>query len=169
MEIVGSHLGPSRSGPLAPVSASRTVVAKSPNTVRAYRSDWERFCEWATTRGLETLPAAPDTVGLYVAELAAVTKVSTIARRLAAIAHVHRAARWPSPTDDAHVTGLWAVARRSRAVPATPALPIGPSLLRRMVERAPHGRGGVRDRALLLVGFAGALRRSEVVALDVQD
>ena len=77
--------------------ASRYVeAAKAEATVRAYRSDWAEFCAWADHRGLEALPASPETVALYLVELAEVAKASTIARRLSSISQAHEAAGHPA-------------------------------------------------------------------------
>jgi integrase len=115
------------------------------------------------------MPAAPATVALYLTELAEVAKTSTMARRLASINAAHRTAGQPSPTADATVMAVWAGIRRVHGTAADQAAPISVPLLRRMVEAAPPGPAGARDVALLLVGFAAALRRSELVALDVAD
>ena len=96
-------------------------------------------------------------------------KTSTIARRIASINAAHRTASQPSPTADPTVMAVWAGIRRVHGTAADQAAPISVPLLRRMVEAAPPGPAGARDRALLLVGFAAALRRSELVALDVAD
>src|SRR4051812_37522412 len=73
------------------------AASKAPNTVRAYQSDWRLFLEWCAGRGLVALPAAPETVALYIADLGGESKVSTITRRLAAIAKAHQVAGHDSP------------------------------------------------------------------------
>jgi integrase len=150
-------------------AAEYVAAAKAANTLRAYRSDWREFSAWAAWRQLEPLPAAPETIALYLTDLADAAKTSTIARRLAAIAQAHRAAGFPSPTDDATVKAVWAGIRRVHGTATDGAAPLTVGLLRRVVEALPDGVAGLRDRVLLLVGFAGALRRSELVALDVED
>ena len=150
-------------------AAEYVAAAKAPNTVRAYRSDWREFSAWAAWRGIEALPAAPETLALYLTDLAGAAKTSTISRRLAAIGQAHRTAGWPSPTEDPAVKAVWAGIRRVHGTAADGAAPLTIALLRRVVEALPDNLGGVRDRALLLVGFASALRRSELVALDVDD
>ncbi|MGH9021630.1 MAG: site-specific integrase [Acidimicrobiia bacterium] len=144
-------------------------AARAPATLRAYRSDWAEFSSWALDRGLATMPAAPSTVVLYLTDLAGLAKTSTMARRLASISSAHKAAGHRSPTDDPGVKAVWAGIRRTHGSAPEEAAPISVALLRRMIDTAPPGLGGLRDRALLLVGFAGALRRSELVALDVAD
>jgi site-specific recombinase XerD len=141
----------------------------SANTQRAYRSDWREFRTWADYRHLGFLPATPGTLALYLAHLGRVARTSTISRRLAAIADVHRAAGFVSPTEDPAVKAVWARIRRIPGPPALGATPLTVTLLRPVVEGLPDDLAGHRDRALLLVAFAGALRRSELVGLDVED
>lgn len=143
--------------------------ARADATKKAYRTDWAEFTAWAGHRGLQTLPAEPLTVVYYIVELAAVAKTSTIARRLVSISEYHRAGRFPSPTEDAEVQAVWAGIRHEHGTAPGVADPISVPLLRTMIARLPTGARGTRDRALLLVGFAAALRRSELVALDVPD
>jgi site-specific recombinase XerD len=150
-------------------AAEYVAAAKAANTLRAYRSDWREFSAWAAWRQLDPLPATPETVTLYLADLAEAAKPSTIARRLAAIAQAHRAAGFTSPADDPSVKAVWAGIRRVHGTAPDGAAPLTVGLLRRVVEALPDGLAGLRDRVLLLVGFAGALRRSELVALDVED
>ncbi len=89
-------------GAIAPLDAARrraySDAATAPNTRRAYRSDWDDFTRWCMAHGLLSLPATPETVALYLAALAAVTKVSTVGRHLTAIAKAHRAAGYETPT-----------------------------------------------------------------------
>jgi integrase len=146
------------------VDAARAIATR-----RAYQSDWGEFTAWAQPRGLPTLPAAPGTVALYIADLAAVAKTSTIGRRLASISFAHKTAGQPSPVEDPTVRAVWAGIRRVHGTAADQSAPITVPILRAMVDALPPGPGGLRDRALLLVGFAAALRRSELVALDVSD
>jgi integrase len=108
-------------------------------------------------------------VALYLTDLAEAAKTSTIARRLAAIAQAHRAVGVPSPTDDPSVKAVWAGIRRVHSTAPDRSAPLTVDLLRRVVEALPSDLASDRDRALVLVGFAGALRRSELVALDVAD
>jgi integrase len=119
--------------------------------------------------GLEPLPASPQTLALYLTDLAGVARTSTVGRRLAAIAEAHRVAGFLSPSEDAGVKAVWAGIRRVHGTASDGAAPLTVALLCRVAEALPDGLAGVRDRTLLLVGFAGALRRSELVGLDVED
>lgn len=140
-------------------------------TERAYQTDWNDFAAWCGRRGFVALPGTPDTVALYVASLDEQgRKLATIRRRLAAIAAVHRAAGHTSPTGHAVVHGAVATVERIQALEPVSKTPIFPDDLRRMIRRRlPGSPASLRDRSLLLLGYAGALRRTELVGLDIGD
>ena len=143
--------------------------AKSANTLRAYAADWRHFTTWCARRGFTALPAIPVTVSLYLAELADTARTSTLTRRVSAISQAHQLAGCESPTGDARVRTVMAGIRRAKGTAQQGKKPVIIEDLRRMLERLPHSLHGLRDRALLLVGFAGAFRRSELVGLDIAD
>lgn len=143
--------------------------AAAPNTLRAYRADWRHFVAWCAEHRLEALPAAPEAVALYLVDLARTRRVATLQRRLSSISRAHRLAGAPSPTQAAVVRETWAGIRRAKGVAPTQVAPAATAELRRMVTTLDDSPIGLRDRALLLLGFAGALRRSELVALDAGD
>ncbi len=143
--------------------------ARAPNTIKAYRSDWSHFEAWAFEHGLEVLPADPRTLVLYLTECAGWLKASTIGRRLSSISQAHKAAGHSSPTKDALVQATWAGIRRTIGTAEKGKAPIRTADLRRMVEDLAPTLRGRRDRALLVLGFAGGFRRSELVGLDVND
>jgi len=168
-----ARAGQSPVGAIAPLDAARTRAyidaATAPNTRRAYRSDWDDFTRWCMAHGLLSLPATPETVALYLAALAAVTKVSTVGRRLTAIAKAHRAAGYETPTKSEAVHLTMRGIRRTHGVAPNQKAPAVLADLRAMLAVLPNNLIGARDRALLLLGFAGAFRRSELVSLDVAD
>jgi site-specific recombinase XerD len=144
--------------------------AKAANTWRAYRTDWADFAGWCEQQGLTALPAAPTTVVLYLTALAqAGRKASTIQRRLSAISQFHQASGLASPTHSLHVRTVWAGIRRVHGTAAHGKAPAVTADLKVMLATLPDTLIGLRDRALLLLGFAGAFRRSELVALTVND
>lgn len=145
--------------------------ARAPRTVEAYRADWSDFTGWCQANQLSSLPAAPETVALYATYLVdgRALKVSTVQRRLAAIGWAHRLSELESPTAHPRVEVTVAGIRRTHGAAAASKEPVQVDELRSMVKHLPKSLLGVRDRALLLVGFAGAFRRSELVALDVGD
>ena len=143
--------------------------AKAPNTKRAYRADWQDFTAWCRDQRLDPLPAAPETVALYLTQLSDHRKVSTLQRRMAAISQAHQFAGHPSPTKESLVRTVMSGIRRAKGTAQERKAPTMTDDIRAMVEALPDNLTGIRDRALLLVGFAGAFRRSELVGLDVTD
>jgi site-specific recombinase XerD len=143
--------------------------AKSENTIKAYRSDWASFEAFCQGRELASLPAAPATVAAYAAETARRLKANTIERHLTAISQAHQLAGVTNPVEDKLVRTVMAGIRRVKGTAQTGKEPLTPEILRKMFARAPDDLRTVRDRALLLVGFAGAFRRSELVNLRHQD
>ena len=143
--------------------------SKAENTLRGYRSDWREFCHWCAGQGLTPLPALPETVAAYIAECAGRLKVGSIQRRLNAIAEAHKTMGTESPTGAGIVRATLKGIRRTLGTAATQKAPAITADIRAMVEATGAGMIGLRDRALMLLGFAGAFRRSELVALDVAD
>lgn len=143
--------------------------ARAANTRRAYAADWRDFERWCHERQLAACPAAAPTLALYLTALAGTHKVATLTRRLSAIADAHRTAGVASPTEEPAVRRLMAGIRRSRGTAATAKRPLLVPELQSLLAVLPDNRIGLRDRALLLLGFSGAFRRSELVALNGED
>jgi site-specific recombinase XerD len=154
---------------IADRASSFVQQSKARNTVRAYRADWAHFEEWCRTHGQASLPASPECVALYVTDLAETHKTATIIRRISSISQAHQFAAFESPTQAAKVRLVMAGIRRTKGTAADAKTPVLVEDLKRMIARLPENLLGVRDRALLLIGFCGAFRRSELVALDVAD
>ncbi len=170
--IVSEHPTNTQIGPLAEIAdrASEFIhQSKADNTVRAYRADWAHFESWCKAHGQAFLPATPDTVALYVSDLAATHRPATITRRISAISQAHQIARFETPTGSAKVRLVMAGIRRTKGTAQNGKTPILVDDLRRMLAGLPENLLGVRDRVLLLIGFCGAFRRSELVALDAVD
>jgi len=145
-------------------------ASKADNTIRGYQADWRHFCAWCESRGdLQPLPASPDAVAAYIAECAGNLRPGSIQRRLNAIAEAHKAAGLGSPTHHALVRNTMKGIRRTKGTAPAQKAPALTEEIRTMAEAAGGGTMGARDRALILLGFAGAFRRSELVGLDVED
>lgn len=143
---------------------------RAPNTYKAYAADWKHFEAWCAAHPFLALPAAPQTVMLYLGELGgAGKKLSTVARRLAAIAQVHRFAGHESPSESRPVRELLAGMRRTHGVAVHGKEALLSDDLRAILRELRDSLRDVRDRALLLIGFAGAFRRSELVAIQIED
>jgi site-specific recombinase XerD len=144
--------------------------SKAKNTIKAYQSDWQSFSRWCKTRGLCSLPAEPRVVALYLSDMADHGyKASTIGRHMISIGLAHKTRGHASPTSDETVKAVWRGIRNTLGVAPQGKSPILVEDLRRMLQHAPNDLMGLRDRALLLLGFAGAFRRSELVSLNVED
>ena len=145
--------------------------AQAANTRRAYKADWRDFLAYAAKRGKPALPADPDEVARYLRHLVARRglKVVTVSRRLAAIGEQHKASGFRSPVDEWVVKKTLRRLRCEHGEPARGKAPLLTEDLRKIVACIPDTLVGSRDRAILLLGFAGALRRRELVSLDVED
>ena len=145
-------------------------ASKAGATIRAYTSDAKVFQAWCARYGFRSLPATPEAVsGFLVAEAEAGRSASTIGRRLAAISYGHKLAKAADPTDDEDVRATMKGIRRRVGVAPTQKAAATVDILQMLLARTPDTLTGMRDRALLALGFAGAFRRSELVALDVED
>src|SRR5580692_4925906 len=144
--------------------------SRSASTWRAYESDWRSFSAWCQQVKQRELPAKPATLALYIgAQAKEGYAPSTLGRRLAAIRLMHIGARVPSPHDALEVDEVMRGVRRAWHKPPNQKAPAVDEEIKRMVDGIDlTSMKGLRDRALILVGFAGALRRSEIVALDVE-
>ncbi len=144
-------------------------ASKAESTIRGYRADWSNFCGWCESQGVNPLPASGEAVASYIAECAGHLKVGTIQRRLNAIAEAHKAVGLDSPTHHAMVTNTMKGIRRTKGTASEQKTPTLTDDIRAMVEATDTGIIGTRDRAMVLLGFAGAFRRSELVGLDLED
>jgi integrase len=156
------------------VDAARDYArqAKSDNTRKAYAKDWAHFTRWCRMRGADPLPSSAELIGLYIADLAApqgkvaALSVSSIERRLSGLAFAYAQRGERMDRKDRHIATVLAGIRRKHARPPVQKEAILPEDILAMIATLPHDLRGLRDRALLLIGFAGGLRRSEIVALD---
>lgn len=144
--------------------------ARSEATLRAYQGDWRRFCAWCESRGVSPVPARAEHVAAYLSELASSgRRVSTIMRALSAISQAHGLAGAESPCTDPGLANVVRGIKRAVGTAQKGKRPLVLSDLAHVCEELPTWTIAVRDRALLLIGFAGGFRRSELVSLDVAD
>lgn len=151
--------------------------AKADNTRRAYRAGVRAWCAWCARHGLPALPARPADIAAFLSEQrfppppAKPCAVNTVRLRAAAIRYLHYVARLPSPTGTAEVTetlaGITREAGRTGDGPH-PKLAARIMILHEILAPIGEDLSGLRDRALLLVGFAGAFRRSELARIRVE-
>jgi integrase len=155
----------------------RRAVARgrSEATLRAYTTDWTDFATWCRTVGFDPLPAAPGVVAGYVSEMAfppddrPPAAVSTITRRLAGIGQVHQLAGHSNPCSDALVRETMRGIRRALGVAPRQKRAITTADITAAVSHLDDTLAARRDRAILLLGYAGAMRRSELAAVTVAD
>lgn len=171
--ILPDHVAPSGTlDRLVETARSYARQAASENTLRAYARDWAAFARWCRMRGADPLPPSPELVGLYIADLAApqgkipALSVASIERRLSGLGWGYAQRGFALDRKDRHIATVLAGIRRKHARPPQQKEAILPEDIRAMIATLPHDLRGLRDRAILLTGFAGGLRRSEIVSLD---
>ncbi len=146
--------------------------AVSENTLKVCAKNWAHFACWCRMRGADPLPPSPQLIGLYIADLAAPSgkapalAFASIERRLSCLGwgDAQRGQRFER--NDRHIATILAGIRRKHARPSAQKEAILPEDLRDMLATLPHDLRGLRDRAILLIGFTGGLRRWEIVSLD---
>ncbi|KAA9382419.1 site-specific integrase [Neorhizobium galegae] len=167
---------PAHLEPLADRARAYVEAASSTNTRRAYASDWKHFSAWCRRQNVAPLPPDPQVVGLYITACASGTAergmkantVSTIERRLSAIGWNCAQRGTPLDRKDRAIATVMAGIRNTHASPPRQKEAILPEDLIAMLETLDRGTlRGLRDRAMLLIGFTGGLRRSEIVGLDL--
>jgi integrase len=160
-------------GPQAALAMAKSkayqAAADAPATLRAYTADLSNFKAWCEAHGFEPMPASPETVGAYLAAAGLGYALPTLRRRVAAIARAHRIAKHPLDTRHPAIRETLRGIARTHGEPARRSAALTTVEIRRLAEVCGDDLASLRDRALLLVGFAGALRRSELVGLDVTD
>ncbi|HKA93423.1 MAG TPA: hypothetical protein VKE97_06440 [Acidimicrobiia bacterium] len=140
-----------------------------PSNLNASRGDWSHFAHWCVSRGETVIPASPAVVVEYIQELAASNEAATVPGRIAAIRDWHRASGLEAPTDDERVRLALTRAEWLRRRTPMHTVPIDAGELATILAATPSSLIGLRDRALLLIGYVAALRPSELVSLDVSD
>jgi integrase len=151
---------------LSAKAADYATAAKAPATRRAYESDWRHYRQWCEAHGLVPLSEDPRPALAYLTAHAGELKVSTLQRRLAAIRDRHRYGGIELDTSSTAFRDVWKGIRNTHGAPTNKRAPLITSILRRALSTLPAGSIGDRDRALLLIGFAAALRRSELAGLE---
>ena len=178
LPVVSTPRLPAHLDALANRARDYVEAASSANTRRAYACDWKHFSSWCRRQGFSLMPPDPQTVGLYITALAsgsaagaaagARKSVSTIERRLSALTWNYAQRGQPLDRKDRAIATVMAGIRNKHAAPPRQKEAVLPEDLIAMLETLDRGSlRGLRDRAMLLLGFAGGLRRSEVVGLDV--
>ena len=141
----------------------------SPATRRAYTADWGAFELFCKAHSLTPLPAEPLTICMYVSAVKDTVKTVTVTRALTAITKVHELQGHISPCKSPQVKTVVRGLKNTRGSASEKAAPIAWGDLLNMIRLCPPSMAGIRDKSILGIGWAGALRRSEIVALDIGD
>lgn len=179
--IAGEYETPAHLVNLTARAQVYVAAASSANTRKAYASDWKHFAAWCRRSNLTPLPPHPQTVGLYITACASgsaigtptrsnkANSVSTIERRLSSLSWNYAQRGLSLDRKDRHIATVMAGIRNSHAKPPTQKEAVMGEDIIAMVETLDRSSlRGLRDRAILLIGYAGALRRSEIVGLDLK-
>jgi integrase len=172
--ILSASTLPAHLEKLAETARDYVRGAKSANTLRAYTSDWRHYEAWCFSKALDPLPPSPQVVGLYLAACAVNEplpgrkpgSVRTIERRLSAISWMCARRGQPLDRADRHIREVMQGIRRKHWRPPDEKEAVSADEVIRMSATLAHDLRGLRDRAILLLGFAGAFRRSELFDLD---
>ncbi len=160
----------SRLAALAETAKDYARSAQADNTQRAYAADWRMFASWLRRQGLPETPPDPEAVGLYLAaqveRRGTELSVATLERRLSGIAWRYRQLGESLEIRDRHIATVLAGIRRRHGRPPSQKAAIFADELLAMLATLEMDLRGLRDRAILAIGFAGGLRRSEIVGLD---
>ena len=144
-------------------------AADAPSTLRAYAADLANYDAWCGQHGFTAMPATPEVVGAYLAAAGEGYAMPTLRRRVAAIARACGIAGQPLDTKHPAIRETLRGIGRKHGAPARRAAALTTAEVRKLARVCGTTLAGARDRALFLVGFAAALRRSELVGLDVAD
>jgi integrase len=175
MEMGRSPRPPAHLESLVETAKDYAKRASSQNTRRAYAKDWNHYTSWCRRHAVDPLPAEPQKIGLYISACAAgdtkrgirPLSVGTIERRLSGLGWNFTQRGFSLDRGDRHIATVLADIRRKHGAPPRQKEAILAEDLLAMIETLGHDLRGLRDRAILLLGFAGGLRRSEIVGLDV--
>ena len=143
-------------------------AADAPSTLHAYATDLVNYTAWCDRHGFAAMPAIPEVVGAYLAAAGEGYALPTLRRRVAAIARAAALAGQPLDTKHPAIRETLRGIARKHGAPARRSAALTTAEIRKLSQACGMGLAGARDRALILVGFAGALRRSELVALDME-
>jgi len=165
--LTGSAKAPVVAAEIAEKARGYAAASQSTNTRRAYTGDWATFTDWCALQGVDPLPATAATVTAFLIDTAGKVAVTTQRRRISAIQDMHRKANQSLDLSGAGFRDVWSGIRRTHGRPPVKKAALMTHALRDAVQALPDTLAGTRDRALLLVGFAGALRRTELAMAEI--
>lgn len=149
------------------------AAATAENTNKAYKADWAHFASWCRRKGVDPLVPSPAVIGLYITDCAKpqdgspALSVSTIERRMSGLSANYRQQGLVLDLKDRHIASVWAGIKRQHGRPPQQKEAVLAEDVLEMVAALTFSLRDMRDRAIILVGYAGGLRRTEIVGLDV--
>ena len=143
--------------------------AYAPGTIRAYYADLEAFVDWCLARGEDPFPTDTDVLCEYIAHVGQTKSISTVKRRLYAIRKMHKLFRLPDPTTDEAVNIAFRRVRRAKLARPRQARGITADDLRNFIATEPDTPIGLRNRAMLALGYELLTRRMELISLTTED
>jgi len=138
-------------------------------TKKAYKTDWKLFMQFCDTVNMPALPSTTDTICLYLAVLSEKSAVATITRKITAISMLHKFHGYQSPTKDQKIVTLLSGIKRSKKTAPKKASSINFTIIKKMIAQCDGTIMGVRDAAILALGWSSAMRRSELCNLKIGD
>ena len=148
----------------------RQGLEGSVNTQRAYKADLNNFNEWCGLNGQIPYPVSPETLAAYVSHLADDCKWATINRRLAAISKLHQLNNEETPTQNRIFRVVMEGIKRVKGIRQKQAPAFKLNILKQLLrDFDTETNANIRNKSLLLLGFTGAFRRSELVSLNIED
>ena len=169
--LLGSQRNIEANSRLSAKAKRRMGKAKADNTIKAYGSDWSDFVDWCSFHGEPFLPTTPETIVNYISDLADDAKANTVSRRITAISENHIAAGFGrnNPAKEGIVRTAMSAIRREKGTFQHGKAPILMETLYLLSDCFGDDIVSLRDRALILLGFAGAFRRSELVRIRMDE
>ena len=146
--------------------------SKAANTLRAYKADYKDFTGFCIKNGFKPMPSEPKVISLYLTYLSKSCKFSTLKRRLASISVIHRLSGQYIDTKHPMITeNLMGIKRimGSYQKAKKPILINDLKLIVDVIDKDRNEENRFKNKALMLVGFSGGFRRSELVAIDYED
>ena len=168
MEVPKSKTQSARAAMAMAKAKTYQDAADAPSTLRAYAADLKNYEAWCARHGMTALPAAPEIVGAYLAAAGEGYAMQTLRRRVAAIARASGVCGHPLDTKHPAIRETLRGIGRTHGSRGRRSAALTTAEVGKLCRSCEPGLAGDRDRALLLIAFAGALRRSELVALDVE-
>ncbi len=146
--------------------------SKAHNTLRAYNADFKDFSAFCAKNGLNSLPSEPKIVSIYLTYLSSFSKYSTLKRRLASIKVVHKLkGHYIDTKHPIIIENLMGIKRKMgvKQIAKKPLLINDLKVIINVIDQEKNGLKRLQNKALLLVGFAGGFRRSELVSIEYDD